>query len=188
MPKQVLFVFTILLSLSSFSAHASLKEQMGEAAFEAAGLHKLTAEELENLEAFLAGKEKPVAVAESSNIDEAPSAEPEERRGLLSGLLGRRESRAPARSDDRFGEEQLEQEVDKSVPESISARIKGEFKGWDGKTVFRLDNGQVWQQRVGGRYRSGTRNNPEVVVERGRFGYYLKLVENGRSVGVRRIR
>lgn len=30
--------------------------------------------------------------------------------------------------------------------EVIEARIDGEFKGWDGETIFKLDNGQIWQQ------------------------------------------
>lgn len=73
-------------------------------------------------------------------------------------------------------------------PALISARILGAFEGWDGETRFRLDNGQVWQQRVGGRYRVPARTNPEVEIERSRFGYYLKLVETGRTVGVHRVR
>ncbi|MBL66855.1 MAG: hypothetical protein CMO74_00160 [Verrucomicrobiales bacterium] len=28
----------------------------------------------------------------------------------------------------------------------IVSRIKGEFEGWDGDTIFVLDNGQVWKQ------------------------------------------
>jgi hypothetical protein len=28
----------------------------------------------------------------------------------------------------------------------IEARIDGEFSGWDGETIFKLDNGQIWQQ------------------------------------------
>ncbi len=28
----------------------------------------------------------------------------------------------------------------------IEARIDGEFSGWEGETIFRLDNGQIWQQ------------------------------------------
>jgi hypothetical protein len=74
------------------------------------------------------------------------------------------------------------------TPALISARILGEFEGWDGDTRFRLDNGQLWQQRVGGRYRVPVRTNPEVEIERSRFGHYLKVVETGRMVGVYRIR
>lgn len=33
-----------------------------------------------------------------------------------------------------------------SSQESVESRIDGEFTGWDGDTVFRLQNGQVWKQ------------------------------------------
>lgn len=29
---------------------------------------------------------------------------------------------------------------------AIESRIDGEFQGWDGETIFRLTNGQIWQQ------------------------------------------
>ena len=28
----------------------------------------------------------------------------------------------------------------------IESRIEGDFEGWDGNTIFKLDNGQIWQQ------------------------------------------
>jgi hypothetical protein len=28
----------------------------------------------------------------------------------------------------------------------IESRIDGEFKGWEGETIYRLRNGQIWQQ------------------------------------------
>src|SRR5665648_304740 len=28
----------------------------------------------------------------------------------------------------------------------IESHIQGEFNGWDGETIFKLDNGEVWQQ------------------------------------------
>ena len=73
------------------------------------------------------------------------------------------------------------------VPEQITARLKGQFRGWTGDTVFRLDNGQVWQQRVGGKYRGKKLTDPEVIVQRGRWGYYLKVVGVKRTIGVRRL-
>jgi len=29
---------------------------------------------------------------------------------------------------------------------AIETTISGEFKGWDGETIFKLDNGSIWQQ------------------------------------------
>src|SRR5690606_4924947 len=36
--------------------------------------------------------------------------------------------------------------------EIIESRIDGEFEGWEGETVFKLLNGQIWQQ-IDGRYK-----------------------------------
>jgi hypothetical protein len=31
-------------------------------------------------------------------------------------------------------------------PSVIESRIDGEFEGWEGDTIFKLENGQIWQQ------------------------------------------
>ena len=33
-----------------------------------------------------------------------------------------------------------------SRPQVIESQIEGEFTGWDGETIFKLVNGQIWQQ------------------------------------------
>lgn len=30
--------------------------------------------------------------------------------------------------------------------EVVESQIEGDFKGWDGETIFKLTNGQIWQQ------------------------------------------
>jgi len=32
------------------------------------------------------------------------------------------------------------------TPGVIESCIAGDFEGWDGETIFKLDNGQIWQQ------------------------------------------
>lgn len=72
--------------------------------------------------------------------------------------------------------------------EHIAANIDGEFKGWNGNTVFKLDNGQVWQQRLRGRY-AYRADNPKVVISRNKLGFYrLEVVTTGKKVGVKRIK
>ena len=33
-----------------------------------------------------------------------------------------------------------------STPEIVESYIDGDFEGWSGDTLFKLDNGQIWQQ------------------------------------------
>ena len=84
---------------------------------------------------------------------------------------------AAARADDQAVE----------LSEPFEARVIGGFTGWSGKTVFTLDNGQVWRQRHGTSYRYQGDDN-RVRLEPNFFGFWdLTVVSTGRSVGVRRI-
>lgn len=69
----------------------------------------------------------------------------------------------------------------------IEAKIKGDFRGWSGDTLFSLDNGQVWRQRLDGRFAYNGEAR-EVVIEKNFFGYYrLTHVATGASIGVSRV-
>ena len=70
----------------------------------------------------------------------------------------------------------------------VTASVKQPFTGWKGETVFYLDNGQVWQQRVQGRYQYAGEDT-RVVIRKGLFGFYnMKLIAVDKSIGVKRIR
>ncbi len=69
---------------------------------------------------------------------------------------------------------------------AITTRIMGDFRGWDGDTVFRLENGQIWRQRSSGRYVYVGPPNPEVTITKNFMGFYkLTVVEKDRGVGVK---
>lgn len=74
------------------------------------------------------------------------------------------------------------------VEQEIVSVIEAPFNGWWGDTIFRLQNGQVWQQRTGGNYPyRGTR--PEIRITKNFLGFYrMELVENGKVVGVKRLK
>lgn len=81
----------------------------------------------------------------------------------------------------------IEEEIRKVEQEGVRTRIVGEFHGWDGDTIFRLENGQVWKQRLAGNwhYRAST---PEVELSKNFMGYWmLRVLEADRAVGVTRI-
>jgi hypothetical protein len=82
-----------------------------------------------------------------------------------------------------------DEEVKKAVEEQeIVAVIQQPFKGWSGDTVFRLDNGQVWQQRLRGNYYY-VGSNPEIRITKNFMGFYkMELIENGKAVGVKRLK
>ncbi|GEM_PF-277188 len=78
-------------------------------------------------------------------------------------------------------------EVEKN--NEIKSRISGDFDGWDGDTIFRLQNGQIWQQRLAGRHPYRGPENPEIRISKNFFGFYkMTLLESGKSIGVKRLR
>ena len=78
-------------------------------------------------------------------------------------------------------------EAAKADEAGIKTRIAGEFTGWDGDTIFRLQNGQIWKQRLDGRWHYRA-DSPEVELHKNLMGFWvLKVVETGKSIGVKRL-
>ena len=75
-----------------------------------------------------------------------------------------------------------------SDEQEIISVILPPFKGWSGDTIFRLENGQVWQQRSGGSY-PYRGSNPQVRISKNFMGFYrMELVENGKTVQIKRLK
>jgi hypothetical protein len=91
---------------------------------------------------------------------------------------------APATGTAAFGASMLKTSTDE--PDNIHSTIVGKFTGWSGSTVFKLANGQVWQQSSPADYET-VMQNPEVVIKKLRFGYLLTLPGRGETVFVMRI-
>jgi len=71
----------------------------------------------------------------------------------------------------------------------FESRLQEPFTGWSGKTLFQLENGQVWRQRLPGRYVHREGDLPRVKIARNLLGYYeMELVDYGRKIGVSRVR
>ena len=83
-----------------------------------------------------------------------------------------------------FGASMLK--TDRDEPDSIHSTIVGKFTGWSGSTIFKLANGQVWQQSSPDDYETEMQN-PEVIIKKLRFGYVLTLPGRGHTVFVTRI-
>ncbi len=69
----------------------------------------------------------------------------------------------------------------------IESRIDGTFNGWSGDTIFKLTNGQIWQQSsYGYRYRYAYR--PEVLIYPTSGGYKMKVDGMDDAIFVKRLR
>ncbi len=71
----------------------------------------------------------------------------------------------------------------------ITAHLVGNFTGWGNDTVFKLDNGQVWEQVDDSILSIGAIKNPKVTIKRGLISaYYLSVEGVDDSVAVRRVK
>lgn len=60
------------------------------------------------------------------------------------------------------------------LPALIESRIDGRFEGWSGETIFRLENGQIWQQASYASTHS-RKYRPKVVIVRTGAGYEMQV-------------
>jgi hypothetical protein len=78
---------------------------------------------------------------------------------------------------------------DKLASKVISSRIQGTFKGWNGRTLFTLENGQQWVQTdPSDSFWLPPQPGPEVELRHsGIGGWKMFLMPDGRWVRVRRV-
>ena len=69
----------------------------------------------------------------------------------------------------------------------IESRIDGEFEGWEGETVFKLMNGQIWQQ-VAYSYTYHYDYMPEVLIYPSRGFCMLRVEGVDEAIAVQRLK
>ncbi len=135
---------------------------MSAAEFKAAGLDKLSAEELAALNGWIRGERSLIPAANAGQ--QAPQNVAEiDRRGLSDGVS----------SDDY-----------------IESRIRGEFRGWKGsQTVFELENGMVWKSTDPAAKLAVNLQDPVVRLTPGFMGaWFLQVDGYNAKVRVKRIK
>jgi hypothetical protein len=141
-----------------------LKAAMEPAQFKATGLDKLSADQLNKLDSWLTnhdGRATDTATASSS-------PEP-----VLSAKQGKKDFGLPPKKEPE--------------PDSITTRIAGHFDGWNGHTVFKLQNGQVWKQAGFGNFVYHA-DNPKVHIWKAWLGYLMRVEGYNATVAVRRVK
>ena len=70
---------------------------------------------------------------------------------------------------------------------AFEARLTGDFTGWTGKTIFKLDNGQVWRQRSSANYRHRGSDRRVKFKKNWMGGWEMTVVSSGKTVLVREV-
>ena len=71
--------------------------------------------------------------------------------------------------------------------EVIESRIDGDFTGWEGQTIFKLVNGQIWQQAAYGS-RNHFIHSPQVLIYRSGNDYKMRVDGVDGELTVRRLK
>ena len=80
-----------------------------------------------------------------------------------------------------------ESENTKQSESAFEARLTGDFTGWSGKTIFKLDNGQVWRQRSSANYRHRGSDRRVKFKKNWMGGWEMTVVSSGKTVLVRKV-
>jgi hypothetical protein len=140
---------------------APIQQQMTPEQFKAAGLDKLSAQELANLNAWL-GKTLEVETQEAATQAKQEARKEQQERRFMN-----------------FG-----------AKKEIVAKLVGEFHGYSRGRTYTLDNGQVWVQTDSAELTGVHLTNPEVRIKPSVIGEagYLRVPGAYSSATVRRIK
>src|SRR5262245_33553265 len=69
----------------------------------------------------------------------------------------------------------------------IESYIDGDFEGWSGETIFKLDNGQIWQQSSYA-YTYHYSYHPKVLIYKSGSGYKMKIDGVDDAINVKRLK
>ena len=169
-PILITFEIALVIAILSLSSVAladpdfsTLEERMTGQEFRTTGLHKLTDDELAALNRWI------------------------RQRSLAEGETMSATGSSTAAGDEVVDRRGLQDSVDSDQP--IRSRIVGTFTGWEGDTVFELENGMVWEQIDNKTFVSREMENPEVEIQPGFFGSWRIQVEGYNTrAQVRRIK
>ncbi|MFT5141005.1 MAG: hypothetical protein ACI9H8_002418 [Lysobacterales bacterium] len=185
MKKIVILIFLLVTNFAIYAqdSFSTVEERMTGKEFMESGLSKLTDSELDALNKWL--RDHSIATMENRAVSPRSSVSP-----VASVPGSPAKASAPAATVattatgvDKRGFEG--KDVDLSI---IVSPLIGEFKGWDGETVFKLQNGMIWKQSENGRQITKILIDPVVTIKPGMFNSWNLSVEGyNRNVQVKRI-
>lgn len=172
MKRMIVFAF---LLVGLVAAEPARLRDLPEDQFRAAGLHKLSAPELDALEQLWARRDE---TARREANDRVAAAE-------ARAAAAEQAEKVPddAKSPGWLHALKTLRRVEEKPEDAraLESRLAGDFKGWNGRTLFHLENGQVWQQASAGEYQDRVLKQPAVKIYPAAFGAYWMEVEGVRQ-------
>lgn len=189
----------LALSTSSAAAQstgdAPLQQQMTAAEFKAAGLDKLSAQELAALEAWLQRRGAVAAPAAPPAPPASPGVAPAVPAAPAAGVAALDDA-ALERIREQGREEGRREVTEKNrgffdfgSSEPIASTLVGEFRGFSKGNTYTLANGQVWEQVEPARLDGVRKTNPGVTIKPGLLNvWFLRIEGYNTPAKVRRVK
>ena len=149
-----LLSLTATFSVLAAEGFSSFEEQMTGKEFAAAGLTKLSRQELDSLNNWIRKHSLATLDSPKTGAEAVASVDDE----------------SDSKSDD-------EDEGKGEKRTTITSNLVGKFAGWDGQTVFKLQDGTIWAQADKDKFHTKEIENPVVIIEPGMFGAWRLQVE-----------
>ena len=99
-------------------------------------------------------------------------------------VSGKQQAAASAAATEAVNKAIQEHKVE--TPQITESRIVGTFKGVGVRTIFKLENGQVWKPTNGETAPSPAIENPRVIIYKDYLGYKM-FVEGASTIRVKRV-
>ncbi len=158
---SAILISSVLLSQTR-ELKIKIEQFMSEEEMKKSGVSSLSPEQREALDLWLSGFTRRVMNVAEKHAQKAASAG---------------NARSPVRSPTSTG----------GCSTAIESTISGDFNGWEGETVFKLDNGQIWQQSSYA-YMYSYSYRPEVTIYQTSGGCRMKVEDEDETIPVIRIK
>ena len=192
----------MMATLMAAAAEEKFSKTIPAGDFSAAGLAKLSPEELARLDALVrdyksgaleAARREAIAQNEARAKAEAKAARAESE---AAAIKVKAEAQAQARAKEKEEAARKSETAETSLLarakvlltpgtkieySTVESRIAGDFRGWEGRTTFTLENGQRWQSAGESTYVSPPILRPSVKIAPGVLGTFWMTVAGVRQ-------
>ena len=206
MRQSILFAVACWAVVVVARADEAFSRTLRSQEFSAAGLGKLSPEELARLDALVRVYKDGTPAASGPTPDTRAMAEQlaaaqrqaeaaAQARAAAEAKAARAEAETQAMKAEATAKAEAAAKEKKSEPSllarakvlltpgteieytTVESRIKGDFRGWEGRAVFTLENGQRWQIANGGQYSTPAIPSPAVKIVPASLGGFWMTIE-----------
>lgn len=173
-------ILLLTLTLPALTS-ANIFDNMDKKTAVTTGIYKLSKKELTELSQWIENSGKNTQTGSRESLKEEIRSE------IIAEDIHKKEAEEAIIRKDKIKNMGFRKE--EAEREEIHSAVIGEFKGWRGENIFKLENGQVWVQAESSTFYIPKRTNPKITVKPKSMNTWALYVDGfGRGVKVKRIK